>query len=284
MKIRYYSDLHIDPSYFLPFDVPVQEDEHEQVLVLAGDVAEYKHVSAFVYEMSKRFKHVVYVFGNHEYWDTSISRGIDKVKGKLTQLNDNKYPTNISILENDYVIVDDVAFIGATLWTSMDDRHPFMMWNAKQRMNDYRKIRMPVGNGKGQNAYGARLTPERTVAMHYDSRKYIIDGAKTLNELGTVRKIVAISHHAPSRQSIDPNYIGDGMNGAYVSELSEEIEFAPIDIWFHGHVHQNFDYVIEGEDDDRPTRVLTNPRGYRMKKYPNQVENKNFDEAAVLDL
>ncbi|MFY0656336.1 MAG: metallophosphoesterase [Neptunomonas phycophila] len=286
MKIRYLSDLHIDPTWFLPFDPPVHKDDHEQVLVLAGDVAEYKHVAEFVFQMSKRFKHVVYVFGNHEYYNTSISRGLDKVKGKITQLNDNKYPTNIHILEDDYVIIDDVAFIGATLWSSMDERHPFTMWTAKDRMNDFKRIRQPSGDGRGQNAYGRRLTPTTTVTKHYHSRQYIMDAAKTIgNDLDqTVRKIVVVTHHGPTKQSIDPSYIGNGLNGAYVSELTEEIQLAPIDLWFHGHVHCNMDYIVTYEDDPRPTRVLTNPRGYRMKKHPNQVENHNFVEDAVVEI
>ena len=119
MKIRYYSDLHIDPQWFLPFDPPVLDDDHETTLVLAGDIAEYKHVSEFVLDMSKRFKYVVYVMGNHEFYRTSITRAIPKIKGKITQLNDNKYPDNIHILEDEYVILDGVAFIGATLWASM---------------------------------------------------------------------------------------------------------------------------------------------------------------------
>lgn len=285
MKIRVYSDLHIDPSYFLPYTPPVLPDEDQQVLILAGDVAEYKHVAQFVLDMSKRFRHVIYIFGNHEFYKTSISRAFEKVKGKIAQLNGNRYPTNVSILENEFVIIDDVAFIGATLWSSMDERHPFTMWNAKQRMNDYRQIRMPVGNGKGQNAYGSKLTPTKTVEMHYESRQYFMETSKKLKADLGVRKIVAISHHGPTKQSIDPGYVGDGLNGAYVSELTEELYAAPIDLWCHGHVHHKFDYTVTfGHGDEYPTRVVTNPRGYRMKKYPNQMENPDFEEEALIEL
>ncbi len=285
MKIRYYSDLHIDPHWFIHFDPPKQPDEHEQVLVIAGDLAEYKHVGKYLFDMSQRFKHVVFVMGNHEYYGTSISRGIDKIRDDMVALNDGHFPTNVSILEDDWVIVEDVAFIGATLWASMDEQDPFVIWNAKTRMNDYKKIRQPTGDGQGQSAYGRRLQPTTTIKKHYDSRYYIIDAAQSLGEVPAVRKVVVVTHHGPTRQSIQPSFKGDGLNGVYVSELSSYIQLAPIDLWFHGHVHHNFDYIVTaGEDDSTPTRVLTNPRGYRMKKYPNQVENDAFDENAIVEI
>lgn len=287
MKIRYFSDLHIDPQWFLPFDPPVLDDDNETTLVLAGDIAEYKHVSQFVLDMSRRFKYVVYVMGNHEFYRTSITRAIPKIKGKITQLNDNKYPDNIHILEDEYVILDDVAFIGATLWASMGERDPFTMYNAKTRMNDYKCIRMPRPGAipTGQGAYGSKLTPEKTVDMHYNSRYFIIDAAQTLAELPTVRKIVVVTHHGVTNQSIQPSFRGDGLNGAYVSELSDFIGITKIDLMIHGHVHHTFDYnVMIGEDDPYPTRVVTNPRGYRMIKYPNQIENYDFNPIKVIEL
>lgn len=285
MNIRVYSDLHIDPTHFLPYSPPILEGESEQILVLAGDVAEYNHVAKFVLEMSYRFKHVLYVFGNHEFYGTSISRAHDKVTQQLTQLNGGEYPNNISIMENDYIIIDDVAFIGATLWSSLDERNPFTVWNVKDRMSDYKRIRMPVGDGKGKNAHGRRLTPEETIRRHYDSRHYIFDTAKILKADIGVRSVVVVTHHGPTNRSIDPGYVGDGLNGAYVSELTEELYAAPIDLWVHGHVHHKFDYIVSfGHGDDYPTRVVTNPRGYRMKKYPNEKELDDFDQEMVISI
>ena len=47
------------------------------------------------------------------------------------------------------------------------------------------------------------------------------------------------------------------MNGAYHSDLTEFIMDRPeIKLWVHGHMHDDFDYMI-GD-----TRVVCNPRGY----------------------
>jgi Icc-related predicted phosphoesterase len=74
------------------------------------------------------------------------------------------------------------------------------------------------------------------------------------------RKVVVITHHAPSFNSITEEYRRPSSyhgNGGYASELSEFILDHPqIKVWGHGHVHSRHDYTIG------TTRVLANPRGY----------------------
>ena len=47
------------------------------------------------------------------------------------------------------------------------------------------------------------------------------------------------------------------MNGGYCSDVEWLMEkHDHIKYWFHGHVHNNFDYMVN------KTRVICNPRGY----------------------
>jgi hypothetical protein len=47
------------------------------------------------------------------------------------------------------------------------------------------------------------------------------------------------------------------MNGGFVTELSDFIAYRPqIKLWVHGHMHDEFDYVVS------ETRIVCNPRGY----------------------
>ena len=47
------------------------------------------------------------------------------------------------------------------------------------------------------------------------------------------------------------------MNGGYHTELGNYIAYhTQIKLWTHGHVHDDFDYMIN------ETRVICNPRGY----------------------
>jgi hypothetical protein len=101
-----------------------------------------------------------------------------------------------------------------------------------------------------------KLTPETTVATHVKTVNWL---TSTLPKYAD-RKVVVITHHAPSFMSISERYRGPGdfhMNGGYASELSELILDHPqIKVWGHGHVHSTHDYMIG------TTRVLANPRGY----------------------
>ena len=68
---------------------------------------------------------------------------------------------------------------------------------------------------------------------------------------------VVISHHAPSPRSIAPQYEGNKLNPAFISDLETMIANNSIALWIHGHTHTAFDYRIGG------TRVVCNPRGYQ---------------------
>ena len=81
-----------------------------------------------------------------------------------------------------------------------------------------------------------------------------------------------MSHHAPTRQSINSSR-SVSTAYAYANELNCFIEDNPcIKYWFHGHVHDSNDYMI-GE-----TRVISNPRGYY-----NIAENKEYEENLVIE-
>lgn len=45
-------------------------------------------------------------------------------------------------------------------------------------------------------------------------------------------------------------------------------------IWFHGYMHDNFDYHVDD------TRVICNPKGY--VNYYGEVENPYFNEYRII--
>lgn len=93
-----------------------------------------------------------------------------------------------------------------------------------------------------------------------------------------------VTHHGVHPRSVHPKYespsgrlLGpdaDLLNAAYVSDLSELVEQA--DFWFHGHVHDSFDYRVG------KCRVVTNPAGYARDRFlvadirHVKLENPNF--------
>ena len=258
MKINVISDLHLE---FSDLELPGGD-----VLILSGDVCEAKKLNKSMYnpnmvlleherkdqrpdrwyrffeEECRKYNQVIYVMGNHEFYGFQYQKTYAHIAANL--------PDNVTLLENQTHTIDDVVFVGATLWTDMNKGDPLTMWHMKQQMNDYKQI---TQFNEAKNVYH-RLDPERTVSDHYASRKFIAETVENKFD----QKFVVVTHHAPSKASIKPQYAGDHlMNGAYSSDLSEFILANPqIKLWTHGHTHDVFDYMIGS------TRIVCNPRGY----------------------
>jgi len=256
MKMRFMSDLHLD---FGPFVIPALDDDADTVLVLAGDVApatKPRLYKEFIQDAVSRFKHVIWIQGNHEHYGSSIHRSIVKMKRAVGEFD------NLSIAENEVVKINDVSFVCATLWTDLANS-PLGMLYAQSRMNDYNYIRA----GKG-NPYQRKLLPQDTVDIHKVSLNFIIDSLAEADG-----KTVVVTHHAPSYKSIGSRFHGDDSNCAYASPLDGMIEDMKPDYWIHGHLHNTKDYNIGH------TNVLVNPRGYC-----DYEENREFDPLWTIDL
>jgi predicted phosphohydrolase len=243
MKIRYVSDLHLE---ICPFVLPYDEEDNDDssILVLAGDIAVSAkftdNMRRFFMNVSGRFKEVVYVPGNHEYYHGDITDAIQKLKDELSFL------PNVKILDSEVHWIDDVAFVGATLWTDVNKRSEHAMQSIKNGLNDYHVVKA--------NGY-RELDPQDTAIIHDKHKKFIFD-AVAQAKADNARKVIVISHHAPSHLSIHPKWAGSPLNPAFSSDLIVEIQNSSPDFWFHGHMHDNFKYNIGW------TEVLCNPRGY----------------------
>lgn len=220
------SDLHLEFG-------DAEVNPSGEILVLAGDItvkAKQKHID---WINSLDFGHILYVFGNHEFYRGSIEKVYAKTRATAA--------ANVHVLENETIEIEGQRFHGATLWTDFDKQNPISMMNAEGGMNDYRLIRF--------NDYTYRFTPEAALLKHLESVKYLKDNVKEGD--------VVITHMAPSFRSINPAFYTSKFNGCYASELSDFISHARPALWFHGHIHYPQDYRLG------PTRVLANPRGYK---------------------
>lgn len=249
MKIRETSDLHLE--FYSPDEklvLPTMPDDKDTVLILSGDIVLAKQVSIHEYffvNCSDRFRDVIYIMGNHEYYGTHIGTGLEKCKDFLRQFE------NIHVLENEVVEIDDVAFVCATLWSDFDKKDPFTIWSAQNMMNDYKKIRC----GPTSEPWKHKFSPITASNIFFHSKQFIFNNIEDYKDNG--KKVVVVTHMGPSYQSVPDHFKGSSLNGAYVSELSEEIIDSSPDIWFHGHTHTSFDYFI-GD-----TRIICNPYGYK---------------------
>jgi DNA repair exonuclease SbcCD nuclease subunit len=214
----------------------------------------------FLKRCSFQFPHVVYVAGNHEFYHGKFFAGIDYMREECAQ-----YP-NIYFLECDTKTIDDVTFIGATLWTDMNKGDPLTMHAIEGMMNDFRIIRNDKRNF-------AAMSARDVVDRHARTLQYFRSVLAEQHD----RKFVVVGHHSPSFQSIHEQYKNEQlMNGGYHSDLSEFILDHPqIKLWTHGHTHHPFDYRI-GE-----TRIVCNPRGYESDGY---AEDTGWNPNIVIEI
>lgn len=260
MKIALGSDIHLEFGR-----LSLKNEEDARVLILSGDVfvaediyryslIENTSIDDFFDEVTHEFQDVVYVMGNHEHYHGDFAKTHGIIKNYLS-----KYK-NVHFLEKETVLIDDVLFFGATLWTNMNRSNPEVLFRIRHEMNDYNVVKnsnKPVNFRDEQGKFHTRigkLTAEDTVEEHNAT----LETLSNILKWSFSNKIVVVGHHAPSKISVKPKYKFDFIvNSAYSSDLSEFILDHPqIKLWTHGHTHEEYDYMIGS------TRVVCNPRGY----------------------
>ena len=263
MKIALASDLHLE---FETITLP--NTEGAKVLILSGDIcvahslhdhpinkpipvdamkpgrnqsAAYKY-RGFFKRVNEEFPRTIYVSGNHELYHGRYPDAYDWLREEM------KNYSNIHFLNKEQVEIDDITFVGGTLWTDMNKNDPTTLQLIEGMMNDFRIIR------NSQRNY-SRFSPLDAVVHHRETLEYI----KSVVDSDASKKYVVVGHHAPSSLSIHETYKNEYyMNGGYYSDLSEFILDRPqIALWTHGHMHNPSDYMM-GD-----TRIVCNPRGYK---------------------
>jgi predicted phosphohydrolase len=244
MKFRLVSDLHIDFSALV---LPETPEDSETVLLIAGDICEGSHRTLlwnFLDTHCHRFRKIIFILGNYGENLYLHSETVQK------EVFENYH--NVHFLDNQTLVIGNIAIIGSVLWTDFENGNHTVMYNAGRCMADYMWIR-------GGEDYGSnRILPTDIYAEHERAVCYLKSAIKKQKKHG--KSILVLTHHAPTWQSVSPQFVGDKLNGAFVSDLSEMILDCKPDIWCHGHVHSCHDYMV-GD-----TRVICNSRGYRSKK------------------
>ncbi|MFK7959728.1 MAG: metallophosphoesterase [Phycisphaerales bacterium] len=236
MKLHILSDLHLEHGQFSL--LPAEAD----VLILAGDISTGTRGLDQFAHVRERYREVVYVAGNHEYYKHALPRLDGKLRRRAGELG-------IRFLQDESLVVGGIRILGCTLWTDFELGEPAVsraasVAAAESMMMDYRMIRT------GPNF--RRLRTSDTAGAHARSIRWL------RTELGQARgePVVVVTHHAPLAQSIGPQHQGSDLNGAFASDLSSIFTEYEIRLWIHGHTHHCVDYMFEG------TRVVSNQRGY----------------------
>ena len=227
MKLQIMSDIHNE------FGVMDLKNAGADVLVLAGDIGlatKAYTFKDFILDACSDFDHVVMIMGNHEHYHGDLARSADLIRAEVDA-------DNFHLLDNSTVEIDDVTFIGATLWADIDPIHEATIYSG---MNDFRIIKND----------GVSFVTEDFVTEFKDSASFIEEALVVAGG-----KVVVITHHSPTMKAAE-QYRGSAFNSAYGSDLTKLMYKYEPGLWIHGHTHVNMDYTV-GD-----TRVVCNPRGY----------------------
>ena len=268
MKVKILSDLHLDINSNTPLSLP----DTDVFTIICGDIS--GHMSDTVNWINQNVKQGVFVEGNHIGYNNK-KHSVQYLQSELQK----QFPidSDISYLYDNHKVIGDYVFVGGILWTNyMLNGEAFHFYDkqvALSYMNDFTYDHYNVIDTRIEHENGLvvkKLRPENCITMFYKTKNAIREAC----EKYTDKKIIVVTHHAPSEKSISDMYVGHKANASYASNLENFILDHPnIKLWCHGHIHSPSDYMI-GD-----CRVICNPRGY--EKYR---ENKNFNSHLVIDI
>jgi len=254
MKLDIGSDLHVEFG-----DINLVNEQGADLLILAGDIVMLKDLDKqsergdtarnFFQRVSAEFPRTLYVMGNHEHYSGDFAKGPERFR-TFCELH---HITNITLLDKQSVEIDGYDFHGGTLWTDFNDMDTFTMHNAATAMNDYHGVK------NSDDTVSWKFLPKHALRDHQRMRNYLQACMDTYRAAGrTDNRVVVITHHAPSFNSVHEKYAHDRlMNGNFYTDMDDFILANPqVQLWIHGHMHDPFDYGLGG------TRVVCNPRGY----------------------
>lgn len=211
-KFQIASDLHIE--YLERVSAKDLIKKVADILVLGGDIGSiYKmeQLETFLNELSE-FKKIIYIPGNHEFY---MVKGI-KAKPFNQLLRDlyeleTRIP-NLVVLNCNTYVVDDLRFIGCTLWSDI----------------------------------GTEFFPRFRVRIYgFNNIVYQQQHSKNLNFLRkslaekTVHNNIVVTHYPPIDLTSSVTNAKDKYRYLYRNNLNNMIQFQHMKVWNFGHIHVN---------------------------------------------
>lgn len=235
MKLRIVSDLHFE--FHADAGATLAEELAQgdfEALVVAGDLSNHDGLATALATLCGAIapRRLIYVLGNHEgyggRWQSARSRA-ERLQRQLR---------NLAFLEQSIVTLDGHRFIGCTLWY----RHSEQPEPLDRHMADFSEIRDI-----------REFLPKTATASVAYLRATVRPGD------------IVITHHLPHPRSIGQKFAESPINGYFLHDVSDLVEFGGAALWVHGHTHVSCDYEVGA------TRVLCNPFGYagRVPGEPN---------------
>jgi predicted phosphohydrolase len=208
-------------------------------------------------------KPVIYLSGNHEYYGFNLIFENHMAVGSPFE--------NVHYLHRKAVTIDDVTFIGCTLWTDYQlyGDQTDAMYYASRCMNDHNYIYYDDNKV---------FTSENALEEHLKDKKFLI------NELKKKRnKVVVVTHHAPSEQSVAEWYKGDRLTPAFASNLENTILTYQPNLWVHGHCVDDKTEILTVNGWKKYNEIYQNEKLYSINPETLEIEYDDIHEIIILE-
>lgn len=216
-----YSDLHLERSQRSDGNRTAMDISSEinsqlpargkSVVLLAGDI----HYGEYGVEWAKTLNApVIYVPGNHEFWDRDYSSTIAEMKSRARD-------SNVHVLINERLELNGVIYIGLVLWTDIGTKLDWPNGDnlatryCRSIMNDYHTIKhnswyTPDNTERFRNAYDNWDTEHSIsskqwnfliqIDLHNEALDYLKSELAQLR--GDPRPVVIVAHHPAFYESL----------------------------------------------------------------------------------
>jgi Icc-related predicted phosphoesterase len=246
------SDLHLESQEF-SWALPKGD-----VLIIAGDLChaaclgperkdpyalkQRERVLRFADDAVAKFARVLLIAGNHDHYDGVLEETVPTLRRHLP---------GFTVLDDEAVAIEGVQFFGATLWSDFEGGDEAAMMRARKGAGEFFFVKTRTADA------GTGKLPKFQPADALRAHKTALDALQRHLADAGGSKTVVISHHAPSRKGLNPLHMGNGLDGAYASDLDEFIaSLEQVPVWVHGHTHIRKTYRIGG------TVLRANCRGF----------------------
>ena len=299
MKIRVFSDIHIDINQRFPFTLR----DKETFTLIPGDVS--GNVKGTAKWIQQNVHNGMFIVGNHDPAYNELGWTIKKQKEYLHE----KFPesNNVTFMDEQVGVMakqipeTNVLVIGSTLYTDYQYESEFLHkcisdGNKRRAENGERPLKIEEVNmaaaGRGLNDFRwGHVEDEfddRGLKQRYlrpdDYKKWFeitFNKIEQLVQENKDRDIIIMSHHCPSPKCISERYVNDSMNASYVSDLEDFIMKNPnIRVWCCGHVHN----VTIAKIGDNSQTILCNPRGYERDMECDRWSPNTFIDTDTWDV
>lgn len=233
-RIQYVSDLHLE--FYDKIKVADLVKPVAKYLALAGDIGKPGHAvyDRFLQYASDNWKHVFYVAGNHEYYDSHRDKWKYKTPTTFEERHKelvaatNKH-SNIHFLRREspsyYLAEENIAVVGSTLWTHISATNAV---TALHGMSDYNYI------SRRYDDTVMPISPTFLSKIHEEEKKMLEAQIHYWETQKT--DVVVITHHMPSFSLISPRYIDNPLNFCFASHC-ESLMRPHVKAWIYGHTH-----------------------------------------------